>query len=237
MSLDTSRGIALITVLLVSSLVFTMVLGLSLVVSVNQLVVRNHVESTTLASAARAGVELAAHELAAADWNAVLAGLVQSDASDGAPTGPRLLPGGRAIDLTIQSNLLNCGSAAGCSDDQLQAVTVDRPWGADNPQWRPFLYGPMGSVAPLRFPPAVYLVVWVGDDGREADGDPRTDGGSATAAGRGILRVHAAAFGRDGGRRAVEAEFVRLCRPPLAGPPCLPAIRVQSWRDLRQSLP
>ena len=72
MSLSSSRGIALVTVLLVSSLVFTMALGLSLVVSVNQLVVRNHAESAALAAAARAGVELAAHELSAADWNAVL---------------------------------------------------------------------------------------------------------------------------------------------------------------------
>jgi hypothetical protein len=234
---DSSRGIALITVLLVSSLVFTMALGLSLVVSVNQLVVRNHTESTALATAARAGVELAAYELTTADWNGVLAGLVQAGTSDGTPAGPRLVPGGGTVDLTIQTNLLNCGSAAGCSDGQLRAVTLDRPWGANNPQWRPFLYGQLGSVASLRFPPAVYLIVWVGDDGREADGDPHVDGGAVTEAGRGILRVHAAAFGRHGGRRAVEAELVRLCRPPQGGPPCLPAIRVQSWRDLRQSLP
>ena len=77
----------------------------------------------------------------------------------------------------------------------------------------------------------------VGDDGREADGAPESDGGSPTEEGRGVLRVHAAAFGRDGGRRAVEAELVRLCRPPEAGPPCLPGIRVQSWRDFRESLP
>jgi hypothetical protein len=237
MSVESSRGIALVTVLLVSSLVFTMALGLSLIVSVNQLVVRNHVESTTLAAAAQAGVELAAHELSSADWNAVLAGLVQAGASDGAPTGARLLPGGGTVDLSVQTSLLNCGSMAGCSVAQLRAVTLDRPWGADNPEWRLFLYGPVGSFVPLRFPPAVYLLVWVGDDGREADGDPRIDGGAVTEAGRGVLRVHASAFGPRGGRRSMEAEFVRLCRPPQAGPPCLPAVRVQSWRDLRQSLP
>jgi hypothetical protein len=237
MTLSSSRGIALVTVLLVSSLVFTMALGLSLVVSVNQLVVRNHAESAALAAAARAGVELAAHELADADWNAVLTGLVQAIGSDGAPTGPRVIAAARTLDLSVQTNLLNCASAAGCSDGAMQGVTADRPWGANNPRWRLFLYGPLGSLAPLHSPPAIYLLVWVGDDGREADGAPEADGGSPTEEGRGVLRVHAAAFGRDGGRRAVEAELVRLCRPPEAGPPCLPGIRVQSWRDLRVSLP
>ena len=121
MTLSSSRGIALVTVLLVSSLVFTMALGLSLVVSVNQLVVRNHAESAALAAAARAGVELAAHELADADWNAVLTGLVQASGSDGAPTGPRVINGARTLDLSVQTNLLNCASPAGCSDGEMQA--------------------------------------------------------------------------------------------------------------------
>jgi hypothetical protein len=237
MTVSSSRGIALVTVLLVSSLVFTMALGLSLVVSVNQLVVRNHAESAALAAAARAGVELAAQELAEADWSAVLTGLVQAGESDGAPTGPRVLAGSRRIDLSVETNLLNCAAAAGCSDAAMQGVRGDRPWGANNPRWRLFLYGPLGRLVPLHSPPAIYLLVWVGDDGREADGAPEIDGGSPAGDGRGVLVVHAAALGRDGGRRAMEAELVRLCRPPDAGPPCLPGIRVQSWRDLRASLP
>ena len=112
MALSSSRGIALVTVLLVSSLVFTMALGLSLVVSVNQLVVRTHSESVALAAAARAGVELAAHELADVDWNTVLTGLVQASGSDGGPAGPRVLAGARTLDLSVQTNLLNCASAA-----------------------------------------------------------------------------------------------------------------------------
>ena len=237
MTLSSARGIALVTVLLVSSLVFTMALGLSLVVSVNHLVVRNHSESAALAAAARGGVELAAHALADADWNAVLSGSAQASGSDGAPSGSRVLAGARTLDLSVQTHLLNCGSALGCSDGEMQAVTASRPWGANNPRWRPFLYGPLGSLVPLHSSPAIYLLVWVGDDGRETDNAPEADGGAPGEEGRGVLRVHAAAFGRDGGRRAVEAELVRVCRPPDAGPPCLPGIRVQSWRDLRESLP
>ena len=86
----------------------------------------------------------------------------------------------RLIDLSIQTNLANCASAAGCSDGELQAVTAARPWGANNPRWRLFLYGPLASLVPLRFPPPIYVLVWAGDDGREADGAPETDGGSAT---------------------------------------------------------
>jgi hypothetical protein len=236
-SLRSSRGIALITVLLVSSLVSTMALGLALIVSINQLVVRNHRESTALAASAQAGLELAAHALSSADWNAVLAGTALAPGADGAPSGPRALGGGRTVDLSVQTNLLNCGSRAGCSAGQLQAVSVDRPWGVNNPHWRLYLYGPLAGFARWRHPAAAYLLVWIADDGRESDGNPDADGAPPDGSGRNVLRVHAAAFGHDGGRRAIEAELVRVCRPAAAADPCPPAIRVQSRRDLRESLP
>jgi hypothetical protein len=233
-----SRGIALIAVLLVSSLVFVMALGLSLVVSVNQLAVRNHRESAALAAAAIAGVELAAATLASvADWNAVLAGTLHDPTSDGPPSGQRRVDGGRELDLAPLTNLLNCGVPGTCSAARLAAVTADRPWGANNPTWRLFLFGPLSSFASFRFPPAIYILVWVGDDGREADGDPESDGGGPAQRGGGVLRVHATAFGRDFGRRAVEAELVRVCRPLSGEPPCLPGVRIQTLHDLRVSLP
>ena len=120
MTLSSSRGIALVTVLLVSSLVFTMALGLSLVVSVNQLVVRNHSESAALAAAARAGVELAAHELADADWNAVLTGWCRRADRMARPTGPRVLAGGthprsvspdQSVELRVGRGVLRRGDA------------------------------------------------------------------------------------------------------------------------------
>ncbi len=245
------RGIALIVVLLVSTLVFVMALGLSLVTAVEQLVTRNHRESAALLHAAEGALELAARALArAGPWDPVLAGLVQADAADGPPTGTRSV-GGIEVDLAVQTSLLNCARPAGCSDADRRAVTAARPWGANNPHWRLFLYGPLSALADLQYPAAAYVLVWVADDGRERDGDPERDGVPAGAGeagepgepgepgedGADILRVRADAFGRDGGRRAVEAELARVCRVVEGVRTCLPGIRVQSWRDVRHAVP
>ncbi|MGE0460972.1 MAG: hypothetical protein AB7Q16_06350 [Vicinamibacterales bacterium] len=231
------RGIALITVLLITSIVFTLALGLSLIVSVDHLAVRNHRESAALLQAAEAGIELAARAMAQApDWNEALSGAVQAPGADGPPSGTRQAEAGDPLDLGVQTNVLNCGLPAGCGPADLQAVTVDRPWGADNPHWRPFLYGPLRSFAAYRFTGHIYIIAWVADDGREVDGDPERDG-LADAPGHGVVRVRADAFGRAGGRRAIEAELVRVCRPDAASFGCLPGIRVQSWRDVRRAVP
>jgi hypothetical protein len=221
---------------LIASLVFTMALGLSLVVSVDHLSVRNHRESTALLHAADAGLELAARAMADADWSLVLSGLAQAPTADGPPTGTRPMDAGEELDLEAQTNLLNCGMPGACGAADLQAVTADRPWGVDNPYWRLFLYGPLESFAPFRFAGPLYVLVWVADDGREVDGNPEQDG-LAGMPGQGVLRVRADAFGRGGTRRAVEAELVRVCRPDATSAGCLPGIRVQSWRDVRQAVP
>lgn len=237
MPAPSSRGIALITVLLITSIVFTMALGLSLIVSVDHLAVRNHRESATLLQAADAGIELAARAMAQApDWNHVLAGGAQAPAADGPPSGTRQIEAGEPLDLGAQTNLLNCGVIAVCSTTDLQAITEERPWGADNPHWRPFLYGPLRSFAAYRFAGSVYVIVWVADDGREIDGEPEQDG-PVGAPGHGVVRVRADAFGRGEGRRAVEAELVRVCRPDSTSSGCVPGIRVQSWRDVRRAVP
>jgi hypothetical protein len=237
MSLAPDRGIALVTVLLVSSLVFTMAVGLSLVLAVDHLVVGHHRESAALQFAAAAGVELAASALGDMDWNVALAGGVQAGGSDGTPSGTRIVDGLAAVDLSRETSLLNCGSPLACSDAQLRAVTASRPWGANNPHWRLFLYGPLATLSGSRFASPAYVLVWVADDGRETDGDPEVDGGGAGAAGQGVLRVRAVALGRGLGRRGFEAELVRVCRPAGGEPGCQPGIRVQSWRDLRHALP
>jgi hypothetical protein len=85
-------------------------------------------------------------------------------------------------------------------------------------------------------PAACYLAVWVADDGREEDGDPLADAADEEDSGHGIVRVHAAAFGLAGSRRAIEAELARACRGAGVGA-CLPGIRVQSWQELRQAIP
>lgn len=227
-----SRGIALVAVLVVSSLVAVIAMGLTLVATIGRLVARNHREAAALAAAAEGGIELAARALDTDDWSLVLRGLRVAGGSDGAPGGPRDLAG-LVVDLSRETHLLNCARPAGCAAADLAAVTRARPWGANNPHWRLYLYGPVATLTAAQMAPPAYLLVWVADDGRETDGRPDIDGGAAE--GRHVLRVRALALGASGARRTADAEVVRVC---VDGRPlCQPGIRVQSMRELRHTLP
>jgi hypothetical protein len=226
------RGVALITVLLVASLVFVAGLGLTLLVTIGQLVARNHRDAAVLRAAADGAIELAADGLAVDDWQAVLGGWLVGSGADGAPTGVRVVDA-QLIDLDAETSLLNCGRREACSPAERAANTFARPWGANNPSWQLYLFGPLSTFVPLRFAATTYVLVWVADDSRETDGRPDLDGGNEP--GRHILRARAMAVGRDGARRVVEAELVRVC---LEGrPACEPGIRVQSQREIRHALP
>ena len=206
------RGVALITVLLVSSFVFVVGVGLALVMMVGQLAARNHREAAALLAAADGGLDLAADALVGVDWQAALGGLAVAPQSDGAPSGVRRVAG---------------------SSVDLAAISAERPWGVNNPVWQLFLFAPLAGLGEFRFATDMYVLVWVADDGRETDGRPDLDGGNA--AGRNALRARAMAVGREGGRRVVDAEIVRVC---LDGrPTCEPGIRVQSQREVRYALP
>lgn len=235
--LRSPRGVALVAVLLLSVLMATAALGVSLLLSVQHLSVRNARESAALAYAAAAGIELAARALDGADWQAVLAGSATAPGSDGPPTGLRVVEGGGSIDLGAQTNLQNCGVPTSCGPAALQAVTAERPWGPNNPTWRLFLHGPLPSLAAFRRAAPVYVLVWVADDGRERDDDPGLDGGGIGGEGANVLLIRAVSVGRGGGRRGWEAEVSRICRAGPGAPGCQPGIRVQSWRDLRWSVP
>jgi Tfp pilus assembly protein PilV len=227
-----ARGIALITVLLVASLVCIVGLGLALVLTIGQLAARNHRDGAVLLAAADAALELAAEGLAADDWQAVLGGWLVAAVADGAPGGLRDVDG-QTIDLGAETNLLNCGRRMACSPADRAVNTTARPWGVNNPFWQLYLFGPLPSLLPLRTSSDIYVMVWVSDDSRETDGRPDVDGGNDP--GRHVLRVRSAALGRDAARRVVEAEFVRVCLEGRSA--CEPGIRVQSQREERHALP
>ena len=228
------RGIALILALLVTSFLSAIGLGLAAMVFMDRLATGNVRGSVALLHAADAGIELAAHTLDRADWDEVLAGREQATFSDGPPSGVRDIPGGGAVNLTAETNTLNCGQAAACSDAQMAANSDERPWGLNNPRWRLYAYGPLERLAALARPTPCYLAVWVADDTRERDDDPLADGAEA---GRGVLRVRAGTYGPLGSRRAVEAELARVCSPVAGEEWCQPGIRVQSWQEVRQLVP
>ena len=204
------RGIALVIVLIALAMCSALGLGLVLTTTSDRLAAANYEESVHAANAADAALQMAARELnLIADWNTVLAGSVQSRFFEGTPP----------VDLASMTNELTCGQATDCTDLRRRASTAERPWGANNPVWQVFLRAPLGKFLNLRGVSAdTYIVVWVGDDARETDDDPRRDGSPAT--GGSVVRVRAEAFGPNGGRHAIEADVIRHGT----------GIRVQSWR-------
>lgn len=231
------RGIALLMVIIVTAFLSALGLGITLAVFMDRLAAGNLIGSVAMLYAADAGIEMAAHDMAQlGDWTPVLAGNRHGSFVDGAAGGVRAIPGGGVVDLTAATNMLNCGKTSTCTTAQMVASSKDRPWGVNNPRWRLFAYGATTSVPQLLRPAPCYLVVWIADDEREVDGDPSADAVREDDPGHGIVRVRAETFGLAGARRAVEAELVRVC-PGGADAACSAGIRVQSWQELRQTLP
>ena len=231
------RGIALIMVVLVTTFLSALGIGMLLAVFMDRLATGNMAGSVAMLYAADSAIEIATRDLAQIeDWNVVLNGKQGSSFTDGLAGGVRALPGGGAVDLTLMTNMLNCGRSSSCTTAQMDASSRERPWGPNNPRWRLFAYGPMQQFPQLARPAPCYLAVWVADDGREQDGDPLADEANEMQPGHGIVRLHAEAYGFAGTRRAIEAELSRVC-PGGEEPRCLPGIRVQSWQELRQAIP
>jgi hypothetical protein len=230
------RGIALILAVLFTSFLCAIGLGLALVVFMDRLAVGNMRGSVGLLYAADAAIELAARDLSRTDdWSSVLAGLQRGTLTDGVPGGVRQTPGA-SINLTALTNQLNCGSDADCTSAQMDTSTRDRPWAGNNPRWQLYGYAPFGTSAELERPSPCYLVIWIADDAREQDDDPSSDAIEAEP-GHGILRVRAEAFGYGGARRGIEAELVRFCLPAGTPGSCRASIRVQSWLEVRETVP
>ena len=238
------RGIALIVSLMAVLLLSGLGLALVLTTSTEAMVAANFRNGQEALYAADAALERVLSDLLAVpDWNPILAGWGTSAFVDGPSGGPRLLPDGTRIDLTEATNLLNCGRLSNCSVAEMNAVTEERPWGADNPRWRLYAHGPMRDVlpaAPIDSP--FYVMVWTADDPAENDSDPTRDGSTAANPGTGVLALRAEAFGPAGSRRAIEATVANQAYmgdteeleidddPDEIGHP---AMQVLSWREVR----
>ena len=158
---------------------------------------------------------------AAADWNQLLDGAVRSSFVDGPPSGTRTLPDGSILDLSQVVSLANCHKTTMCSSAEMDAVMVDRPWGANNPRWQPYAYGRLKDVLPDTSADSPYYgIVLVGDDPSENDNDPRHDGGAGNP-GEGVLALRAQVIGPRSARKIVELTLARTSRG---------GVRVLSWR-------
>lgn len=206
-----AAGAALVTVLLSMSLLMGLSAALVAIVLDEILLAAHHRDAAQARYAAEAGLERVLTDLAALpDWNLALSGAVRSRFTDGPPSGPRRIGGGRILDLETATALVSCGRPQGCTDPQLDAVTETRPFGSNNPRWRLYAYGPLTAFLPagdaVTFAaPALYVTVWVGDDGAEDDGVPLQDAAMPGHPGHGVLEVLAQAHGSSGLRHAVQA--------------------------------
>jgi hypothetical protein len=217
------RGSALVMVLLCATLFLVLGGALVTVGSTETAISATFREGAVALAAADAAVARAITDLASvADLNAALAGSVTSTFTDGSAPAPRRLPDGTWIDLGVSTNIQRCGEAT-CTDPQMDATTAERPWGVNNPRWQLFGSGSLHDLAPGADAPHVYIVLWIGDDPLETDGDPLTDDADPAAPGHQTVLLRAAAYAAYSVRRRIEVVASRDRG----------VIRLTSWREIR----
>jgi hypothetical protein len=239
MRLSREQGVAVIIAVMSTTLMLTLGGALILLSSSETAIAANFRAAHEATYAADAAIERALADLRRQpDWTPVLAGSVQSSFVDGLPSGTRTLADGSTMDLDGITNLANCQKTSVCSDAEVAAVTTDRPWGANNPRWTLFAYGPLANtLGPATVRSAFYVLAFVGDDPSENDGNPSVDGLMAADSpnpGNGIVVVRGEAFGPRGAHKVVEATIARLTIPSAdsGGQPST-ELRVLSWREVR----
>jgi hypothetical protein len=217
------RGIAMVLVLLCAVLFVALGGALVTVVNTEATISATFREAAIALSAADAVVTRVVVDLAAADLTAALTGGLSSTFADGPPAVPRRLPDGTILDLPAATNEQRCGEPD-CSDAAMDAVTADRPWGVNNARWQLYGSGWVRDLTPHPDDaPHAYVVVWIGDDPLETDGNPLADEGHADAPGHEVVLLRAAAYAAYSVRRRIEVAARRD-----AG-----VVRIISWREIR----
>ena len=208
-SLASERGIALMISLM--AMLFMMALGtvLMLTTVTETKIANNFRHSSEALYAADAGLERSMDDLLTIpDWNALLAGTATSAFIDGTP-GDRTTADGTTLNLNELLAYANCQKAS-CTMSDYTASTLERPWGPNNPRWQLFAYGPLDNMIPTSsINSPFYVVVMVGDDPSENDGDPLKDGTAANNLGTGVIALRAEAFGPFGVHKVIELTVAR----------------------------
>jgi hypothetical protein len=208
-SLRSESGIALIIALM--AMLFMMALGSVLMLSTatETQIANNFRNSSEALYAADAGLERSMDDLLTIpDWNSMLSGTATSAFIDGVP-GDRKIADGSTLNLNQVLAYANCEKTS-CSSSDITAVTLERPWGVNNPNWKLFAYGPLDDMIPTAsINSSFYVVVMVGDDPSENDGDPLKDGSGSTNPGSGVMALRAEVFGPRGVHKTVELTIAR----------------------------
>ena len=218
MDIRREDGVALIVALMATMLMTALGVALILTTSTETMITANYRNGQEGLYAADAALERAMDDiLTVPDWNNLLNGSTQSAFIDGPPSGTRSLPDGTQIDLSQLLNLSNCGHVTSCSPSEYTLnLTGDRPWAANNPVWQLYAYNRLDSMVPSgTINSQYYVVVLVGDDPSDDDGDPLHDGGTCTAGmqcpnpGLGVISLRAEAFGPRGAHKVIQMTVAR----------------------------
>ena len=185
------RGVALLIVLLSTFLLTALALSLILVSSSETLISANYRNAHEALYGADAAIDLVIQDLLTVpQWNDVIrsGGNVQSSFI-GASTS-HTLPDGTMIDVTKE-----------CAKVQYDTDQANI-WGTNNPVWQVYAYGPLTDLLPNGVNSPVYVIVLVGDDPSESDGNPQVDT-------NGVLTLHAEAWGAGGSHKVIETTVSR----------------------------
>jgi hypothetical protein len=190
--LTNQDGTALI-IALMSMMLLTALGAATIMVSRTETMIANNYRNSQEAMyAADAAIERVVQDLLMVPrWNDILTGVTVSGFIDGSMSSAKTLPSGGKITLSSATA-------------ELQAETnTANLWGANNPTWRLYAWGPLSEVSSqVTLDSAMYVAVWVGDDPAEIDGNPLTDA-------NGVLTLHALAIGPGGTRKVIEVTVAR----------------------------
>lgn len=186
------NGTALIIALMATMLLSALGAAVIMVSRTETAIANNYRNSQEALYAADAAIDRVVQDLLMVPrWNDILAGTTQSGFIDGASTAAKTLPGGGIITLTSATTEL-----------QTNTDTANL-WGANNPQWKLFAWGPLSEIAnQVVIDSPMYVAVWVADDPAETDDNPLADV-------NGTLTLHAEAIGPGGTRKVIEVTVAR----------------------------
>ncbi len=199
--IQSETGTALIIALMSMMLLTALGAAVIMVTNTETMIASNYRNGQEALYAADAAVERVVQDLLMVPrWNDILSGAEQSAFIDGSMSEQKTLPGGGHLTLC-------CGTSSATA--QLQAITdADNPWGANNPRWRLFAWGPLSSMLPTPIDSPMYVAVWIGDDPADGPTAGTTDGNPSMDT-NGTLTLHAEAFGPGGTHKTVEVTVAR----------------------------
>jgi hypothetical protein len=246
---QSERGAALVVALMATAAVAALVAAGLLNTAIERLVAAGYRDREEARYLLDAALERAVADLATmADWTPALNGSVRSRFVDGPPSGVRrawatAAPASSedAVDLNQVVAIASCGHVTGCQTGDITRVTAERPWGINNPRWQLFGYGTdamlmTGSPSiPFSLPQGrTYLVVLIGDDADEKDGDPGSDA-AVGEIGHDVVDLEGHVFGARGLHLSRRLTLERGVMPADYGAGLARGIRVLARRDVRNA--